>query len=135
MPIRDRRFGPRSMRLITSYRQSEETPPVAEAAPDVTAALRTMTAAGCHEYDTARSYGKEEILGTALAALPAEARDGIVISTKVHPRFGLDGSALREQVSQSQAALRRPAFRVGKTTRELAQKPRLNHGSYGEARI
>ena len=61
-----RTFG-RGLRVIQSYRQSDSDPLEPE---ELASALTVMVGAKLTEYDTARSYGKEHILGAAVASLP-----------------------------------------------------------------
>ena len=60
-----RTFG-RGIRVITSYRQSEgvEPPP-----GELAAALQIIADNDLAEYDTARNYGKEHLIGAALEEL------------------------------------------------------------------
>ena len=60
-----RTFG-RGVRVITSYRQSEgvEPPP-----GELAAALQIIADNDLAEYDTARNYGKEHLIGAALEEL------------------------------------------------------------------
>ncbi len=76
-----RTFG-RGLRVIQSYRQSDSDPLEPE---ELTSALAVMIGAELTEYDTARSYGKEHILGAAVAKLPAELSAQLTISTKTSP--------------------------------------------------
>ena len=74
-----RTFG-RGVRVITSYRQSEgvEPPP-----GELAAALQIIADNDLAEYDTARNYGKEHLIGAALEELdPA-------VASQVHSPPGL----------------------------------------------
>jgi aflatoxin B1 aldehyde reductase len=51
-------------------------------------ALAEMVGAGLTEYDTARSYGTEHLLGAALSLLPPEVLGRISVSTKSSPVAG-----------------------------------------------
>ena len=105
-----RTFG-RGLRVIQSYRQSDSDPLEPE---ELASALKVMVGAGLTEYDTARSYGKEHIIGAAVASLPPELSAQLTISTKTSPtnpdgggRGGFSRAAVLRQGDMSREQLQR----------------------------
>jgi aryl-alcohol dehydrogenase-like predicted oxidoreductase len=76
-----RTFG-RGVRVIQAYRQSDSDLLEPE---ELASALTVMVDADLTEYDTARSYSREHILGAAVASLPPEVAARLTISTKTSP--------------------------------------------------
>jgi aflatoxin B1 aldehyde reductase len=109
-----RTFG-RGLRVIASYRQSDSDPLEPE---ELASALAVIVGAELTEYDTARSYGKEHILGAAVAKLPADLSAQLAISTKTSPNNPDDGGGLG---GFSRAAV----LRQGDMSREQLQREQV----------
>eukprot|EP01047_Picozoa_sp_COSAG01_P016425 COSAG01_NODE_841_length_13175_cov_26.426124_16_plen_367_part_00 len=111
-----RTYG-RGLRVIHSYRHQSDSEPIEP--EELAQALRMMVEGGLCEYDTARSYGKEPLLGAALRRLPLAISARIAISSKASPKMpdvgsrgGFTRSRMLQQAEASRAELGRDSVYV-----------------------